>query len=110
MHLIDLDEFYRENCMRRITAEDFPDDDYGVKSCDECGKLWSGSLEIDCERYLSFPTVDAVKVIRCKDCAYWDTDGYTAEFDLEGLGWCDRIERDTHKGWYCADGERREDE
>ena len=44
------------------------------------------------------PTVDAVEVVRCKDCRH-----YNAGFEclIEGYG----IERP--KEWFCADGERR---
>lgn len=49
-------------------------------------------------------------VVRCKDCRYWDTNGYGAEYDSEGYGWCEEIgEFDTKKDWYCGWGERKED-
>ena len=50
------------------------------------------------------------ELVRCKDCRWWDTDGYGIEFGNEGDGWCDHIERDTHGDWFCADGERKDDE
>ena len=56
------------------------------------------------------PFRDIVEVVRCKGCVYWDTDGYGAEFDSEGFGWCDHNEFDSKIDWYCADGERREDD
>ena len=49
-----------------------------------------------------FPVVDAVEVVRCKDCKYWERDVIFQD------GWC----RGTRRGdpnWFCADGERRED-
>ena len=48
-------------------------------------------------------TIDAVEVVRCKDCTHW---GYDVIFQD---GYC----RGLHRGdpdWYCADGERREDD
>lgn len=62
------------------------------------------------------PTIDAVPVVRCKDCRWWDkTDN--------GFGYCHaekhchisahweisifRTYRDDH---FCADGERKDDE
>ena len=52
------------------------------------------------------PTVDAVRVVRCKECKYWrnppDCEGdnnYGCCWD--GIGY-------TLANWYCADGERRE--
>ena len=47
------------------------------------------------------PTVDAVEVVRCKDCRFRYQDG--ANFCLLG-SMCMSDE------WFCADGERREDE
>ena len=62
------------------------------------------------------PTIDAVPVVRCKDCRWWDkTDN--------GFGYC-HAEKHCHISahWeisifrtyrgdhFCADGERREDE
>ena len=41
--------------------------------------------------------------VRCKDCKYWERDVIFQD------GWC----RGKHQGnpeWYCADGERREDD
>lgn len=49
------------------------------------------------------PTVDAVEVVRCKDCIYWEQDVIFQD------GWC----RGKHQGnpyWFCADGERKETE
>lgn len=49
------------------------------------------------------PTVDAVEVVRCKDCIYWEQDVIFED------GWC----RGKHQGnpyWFCADGKRKETE
>lgn len=46
----------------------------------------------------SAPTVDAVEVVRCKDCKKWED------------GWCYEIEQITLHDFYCGYGERREDE
>ena len=60
------------------------------------------------------PTIDAVPVVRCKDCKWWaDVDGATKKI---GLGACCcgnkvmRLGFLTPKDWYCADGEREEDD
>lgn len=58
------------------------------------------------------PAVDAVTVVRCKDCEYW-------EEGIEGEGECGCFEfRDTDGvtvhmiktpwDWYCGNGERRD--
>ena len=40
------------------------------------------------------PTVDAVEVVRCKDCKYFET-------------WLCQNE-DNYDDWFCADGERKD--
>ena len=53
------------------------------------------------------PAVDATPVVRCKDCKYYNTNGWA-----EGFGWCER-NGDGHgsnDSWFCADGERRVDD
>ena len=67
------------------------------------------------------PVIDAVPVVRCKDCKYWsDNDGIHTAADgvrfarcrihnfvnLSGLheGWCPK------ESWYCSLGERKEGE
>lgn len=50
------------------------------------------------------PTVDAVQVVRCKDCQWFDANGdyYDSYCDKNGIS----VEDD----FYCADGERRTDD
>lgn len=43
------------------------------------------------------PTIDAVPVTRCKDCAYWNGKGKYCDYDMRGL------ESD-----YCSWAERKE--
>ena len=48
------------------------------------------------------PTVDAVTVVRCKDCKHYH----------QGFG-CDLMQRPSvgkDLDWFCADGERRTDD
>lgn len=49
------------------------------------------------------PTIDAVPVIRCKDCAHWDSDdgvkGYCNGFNL--------VYRKYDADYYCATAERK---
>ena len=49
-----------------------------------------GTKEID-----RAPTIDAVPVVRCKDCQYFKT--LLCQND------------DNHDNWFCADGELKED-
>lgn len=52
----------------------------------------------------SAPTIDAVEVVRCKECKWWDTDGYK-----DGYGECPNVFHETTADWFCADGERSEE-
>ena len=68
----------------------------------------------------NMPTVDAVEVVRCKDCGYWGRE--TVRQNSNDAGWwneaickCHSIDGDephkmwTPADWFCADGERRTD-
>ena len=46
------------------------------------------------------PKVDAVKVVRCKDCRFWHNDGIMTT--------CDRLFGNGYEAnWFCANGERK---
>ena len=50
---------------------------------------------VDVAEFLDdMPTVDAVPVVRCKDCKYFKTPLCQNE--------------DNHDNWFCADGERKD--
>lgn len=50
------------------------------------------------------PTIDAVPVVRCKDCKYRAENGRC--YTENGIIWGAFVGED----WFCADGERREEE
>ena len=54
------------------------------------------------------PAVDAVPVVRCKDCIY-----YNINYCGDGFGWCERkgigIGHGTSDDWFCASGEAKEE-
>lgn len=52
------------------------------------------------------PTVDAVEVVRCKDCKYCFVDGD----DDWKYNVCYFNRNMVHDDWFCADGERREND
>ena len=62
-------------------------------------ELVAETIAMFADRIKSLPSAEPV--IRCKDCKHYNA-GY--ECLIEGYG----IERD--KDWFCADGERRDDE
>lgn len=43
------------------------------------------------------PTVDAVEVVRCKDCIHFREDGYCKVL----MGYC------GNEDWFCASGRRK---
>ena len=51
------------------------------------------------------PTIDAVEVVRCKDCKQYNTTNFSKVF-----GWCDKMNRVVHDDFYCFYGERKESE
>ena len=51
------------------------------------------------------PTVD--EVIRCEDCKYRMTEIFN---DKKTMYYCPFVDRYTVNDWYCADGERKDDE
>lgn len=54
------------------------------------------------------PTVDAVEVVRCKECkwSYWQDE---TEWTYEGL-YCRQYEASMHDDDYCSRGERRNEQ
>lgn len=50
------------------------------------------------------PTIDAVTVVRCKDCKWWTKQ----EKSIQGR--CALAGIYPTGGWYCGNGERRDDE
>ena len=47
------------------------------------------------------PTIDAVRVVRCKDCKHYNTIGCS-----KGFGWCESMDRGVSDDFYCANGKR----
>lgn len=53
----------------------------------------------------SIHTVDAVPVVRCKDCKYFKS-GYNG---VDMWEWCKNNHIDVCKDWFCKSGVRKED-
>ncbi len=49
------------------------------------------------------PTIDAVPVVRCKECEY-----YNITCCSSGTGWCENMDMGVSDDFYCANGARRE--
>lgn len=54
---------------------------------------------------MQMPVVDAVEVVRCKDCTHKDD-----ELCPDGLLWCNHFERAMLEYEFCSHGTRSEDE
>ena len=52
------------------------------------------------------PTIDAVQVVRCKDCCYWLPMNRFHEDYHPGNGECELNCWVRPMDWYCADGEK----
>lgn len=59
------------------------------------------------EYVMRVPVVDAVVVVRCRDCKHYNTTGCNA-----GFGWCEDsvVNTGTCDDFYCARGERRDED
>ena len=53
----------------------------------------------------AIPAVDAVEVVRCRECKFFDK----GQNDAESWEWCNIWERDCESECYCRYGQRRED-
>lgn len=49
------------------------------------------------------PTIDAVPVVRCKECEY-----YNITCCSSGTGWCENMDMGVSDDFYCANGAKME--
>ena len=75
------------------------------------GTNWTRGLELTVGLLLRAPTVDAVEVVRCKDCKHYD--------NSEGICWCKLNSKfypggmDWHsfpENGFCSYGERKDND
>lgn len=66
-----------------------------------------GSCRLQTKCPVDEPTVDAVEVIRCKDCKYWDE--YYCRNRWYGNGYANYIPPIKTKDGFCDWAERREE-
>lgn len=101
MRLIDADALRKDLVETLRLCKQWMDDakDDETKVVSEAN--WFAFLEAKL-RLDSAPTIDAVPVVRCKDCRHSQKD------ELWGMRWCKGATvKDEH---FCADGERKDDE
>lgn len=68
----------------------FNDRDYGM--------FWTGGIEKAID---DAPTIDAVEVVRCKNCKWWTKQSDSPQ------GRCELFHHYPTGGWYCANGRRK---
>ena len=90
-----------DDLIRRQDAADFLCDWCGI-----CSKEKRNIMECDdiAPNFANIPSVDAVEVVRCKDCKYFDGDCCDRYAD-ETLGYS----HSTQPNFFCAVGERKTD-
>lgn len=97
MRLIDADQF-----KEYITLDD---DDLGVFKTEKQKQVTISIMEAIKKDIDEQPTIDAVEVVRCKNCKHWNTK-LTKVF----MCYCPMEDRWTGDDYYCASGERKDDE
>lgn len=73
--------------------------------CSICDRMYPG---MDCEpsdcewmKMLAEEAVDAVPVVRCKDCKYFDS----GDNGVDRWEYCKKHRIDVAKDWFCKSGE-----
>ena len=73
---------------------------FGVEFPDPHGMSMRGGINKAFRCMEQTPTIDAVPVVRCKDCKYWDTKGICDLHTEVNAVWMDAND-------FCSCGERR---
>lgn len=100
MRLIDADALYKNLGF----AEECKDCDHQYNSvfCD------SSTWQVVCDAIYEAPTIDAVPVVRCKDCVYRVImrDPLRKPMDCYGC----KVMHYNEDDWFCSFGERKDDD
>lgn len=62
---------------------------------------WNDAIEETMNQFINLPTIDAVPVVRCKDCMKYDSHGHRCKHWNHGvvvMDFCSRAERRTDEG------------
>lgn len=106
----------REGCERMGRLVDLDKVRELFRVAETCDKCQRSNIDCDSERVLYYTPrdicglldeaeeVDAVQVVRCKDCKWWNTEWKHED----GECYCYKIDQWTAPRFFCADGERRE--
>lgn len=85
--------------MRPIDADKLHLAKFPVATTDY-SKGWNDAIMCITENH---PTVDAVEVVRCLDCKFYNEDNCSP-----GCGWCEFLEMGQFDSHYCYGAERKE--
>ena len=82
-----------------------------VLCASKCGVIDPSRCECGCMDVMCIddaPTIDAVPVVRCEDCQYWQPPTYQEQEDGSTVGHCTAAlnGQQTDAYWFCADGTR----
>lgn len=109
MRLADVDELWKQMWELREKR----DEEANMTGDREVCVTWNDAVTL----IKNAPTIDAVPVVRCKDCKWWDEDendpyGYcmAMKHGYMSARWEIGIYRKYKGDFYCADGERSTDE
>lgn len=100
MRLIDIDSDF--------IASLFPDhhQDYQTFNLDDAyDKGWEDALD----NLEDAPTIDAVPVVRCRECRKWDADPDSYGKDDGPKGKCMKSFEETYDNDFCSYGQRKDD-
>lgn len=99
MRLIDADDF-REYC-QKIACEE-KDNKVRVS--------WSFAIDIFCDEINERPTIDAVPVVRCRDCLSYDPSQWCIGINGLHCGLCTVTGSDMPEDGFCSYARRRDKE
>lgn len=108
MRLIDATDLVRRVLEERdkIKTEVVERYSLGVPTPDRHGQAMRGGIRKALREIETSPTIDAVEVVRCKDCKRWGT-GYGGE--TEHIKVCEFANYMVGENGYCVYGERKTD-
>lgn len=75
----------------------------------ESDKAWNAAVRELCAYVNLAPTVDAVPVVRCKDCGHWDDDPDTYGASSGPKGKCMKSFETMCADDFCSYGERKDE-
>jgi len=106
--LIDATDLVRRVLEERdkIRLEVVPRYGFGVPVPDRHGQAMVGGIRKTLREIETSPTVDAVEVIRCKDCRFW---GMEEPIETENCKFCKLASYMVGENGYCVYGERKMD-